>query len=69
MIALNVRIAVTTIPPLLLDLHLSHAAGSFLVTVPVLCFGLAAPFGPRLRSRLGDERAILLSSAGLVTGS
>src|SRR5262249_48395056 len=50
------------------DLGLSPAAASALVAVPVLCFSLGAPAGPALRARLGEERAIFLTVATLLTG-
>ena len=39
------------------DLDLSAAAAGLLTTIPVLCMGLFAPFGPRLAARLGPRLA------------
>ncbi len=58
LVAFNLRIAITSIPPLLAWLGLSGAAQSVLVTLPVLCFAVGALAGPRLRRLLGEERAI-----------
>ncbi|MGH7777256.1 MAG: MFS transporter [Candidatus Dormibacterales bacterium] len=68
LVAFNQRVVVTTVPPLLLDLHLTRPAQSLLVTAPVFCFAVAAFAGPPLRSRVGDEWGIFLASAGLVVG-
>lgn len=50
------------------DLHLSATAIGLLTSLPVLCFGLAAPFASRLIGRVGLERSILLSVAGVFAG-
>ena len=60
LVGLNLRIAITSIPPLLASLGLSSMAQSLLVTLPVLCFAAGAPAGPRLRRILGEEKAIFL---------
>lgn len=62
LIAANLRPTVTSVAPLLpqirADLGLSSAAASLLTATPVLCFGLLAPFAPRLADRLGMERTL-----------
>ncbi|HEY6538143.1 MAG TPA: MFS transporter [Candidatus Dormibacteraeota bacterium] len=68
LLAFNLRLAVSGVPPILADLHLGTAGQSLLVTVPVLCFGLAALAGPWLRSRLGEEQLLLAAIAALTAG-
>lgn len=68
MLALNLRIAVGEIPPVLRDLPLGDFGRSLLVTIPVVCFSLAAFAGPPLSSRLGEERGLLLMCAALCVG-
>ena len=65
MLALNLRIAVGEIPPVLRDLHLGDFERSLLVTIPVICFSLAAFAGPPLSARLGEERGLLIMCAAL----
>jgi CP family cyanate transporter-like MFS transporter len=70
--AANLRVAITSVPPLLgairhsLDLGLVEA--SFLTTLPVLGFGLMAPLAAPAARRLGLGRALLLSLAALAAG-
>lgn len=68
LLAFNMRTAVAEIPPVLPDLGLSAAAGSILVTLPVICFGVAALAAPALRSRLGEERVLISVLATLLGG-
>jgi CP family cyanate transporter-like MFS transporter len=68
LLAFNLRLAVSSVPPILADLGLGAAGQSLLVTVPVLCFGLAALTGPWLRRRLGEEQLLLLVIAVLAVG-
>ncbi|MGC1185507.1 MAG: MFS transporter [Candidatus Dormiibacterota bacterium] len=68
LLAVNLRLAVSSVPPILADLHLGTAGQSLLVTVPVLCFGLAALAGPWLRRRLGEEHLLLVVIAALTVG-
>ncbi|HVB52642.1 MAG TPA: MFS transporter [Candidatus Acidoferrales bacterium] len=68
LLAFNLRLAVSGTPPILADLGLSAAGQSLLVTVPVLCFGLAALAGPWLRRRLGEEQLLLVAIAALAIG-
>jgi len=53
LLALNLRIAVAEVPPVLRDLSLSDFERSLLVAIPVVCFSLAAFAGPPLSARLG----------------
>jgi MFS transporter, CP family, cyanate transporter len=67
-VAFNMRTAIGEIPPVLPDLGLSSAGQSILATVPVVCFGLAALAAPALRTRLGEERGLLLVLVVLLCG-
>lgn len=62
LVALNLRPAVASVPPLLdtiqRQLGLSSAAAGLLTTLPVLCMGVFAPAGSVLARRLGRERAL-----------
>lgn len=62
LIAANLRPTVTSVAPLLpdlrLELGLSSSAAALLTATPVLCFGLLAPFAPRIADRLGMERTL-----------
>ncbi|MDR7279925.1 CynX/NimT family MFS transporter [Catenuloplanes atrovinosus] len=57
LLAANLRPAVVAVSPLLSDIRaetgLSSAGAALLTTVPVLCFGLLAPFAPVLARRVG----------------
>ncbi len=68
LLALNLRIAVGEIPPVLRDLRLGDFERSLLVTIPVICFSVAAFAGPPLSARLGEERGLLLMCAALCAG-
>lgn len=68
LLAFNLRIAVGEIPPVLPDLPLGDFGKSLLVTIPVLCFSLAAFAGPPIRALLGEERALFVMTAALVVG-
>jgi CP family cyanate transporter-like MFS transporter len=62
------RVAVGEIPPVLRDLPLGDFGRAVLVTIPVICFSLAAFAGPPLSARLGEERGLLLMCAALCAG-
>ncbi len=68
LLALNLRIAVGELPPVLRDLSLDDFARSLLVTIPVLCFALAAFAGPPLSARIGEERGLLVMCGALCVG-
>ena len=68
LVALTARQAVSGVPPILADLGLAPTVASILVAIPVLCFSLGALAGPALRARLGEERALFLVVALLLTG-
>jgi CP family cyanate transporter-like MFS transporter len=67
---LNLRTAITSLPPLFPDLasrlHLSSAALSLLAATPVICFGVVSAFAALLARRFGEE-PILLAALGLLT--
>jgi MFS transporter, CP family, cyanate transporter len=72
-LALNLRAAITSLPPVFPDLaarlHLSPAEVTVLATIPVLCFGLFSGVAAPLSRRFGEERVLLgaltLLAAGL----
>jgi MFS transporter, CP family, cyanate transporter len=68
LLALNLRVAITSVPPILPDLGLSSAGESLLTTLPVLLFGGAAAAGPALRARLGEERGLFAALALMLAG-
>src|SRR5712671_516189 len=67
---LNLRTAITSLPPLFPDLasrlHLSSAALSLLAATPVICFGVVSAFAAWLNRRFGEE-PILLAALGVLT--
>jgi MFS transporter, CP family, cyanate transporter len=73
-LALNMRAAITSLPPIFPELHtalhLSAASQSVLAAIPVLCFGLFSGIAAPLSRRFGEERvlgaALVLLAAGLV---
>ncbi len=68
---LNLRTAITSLPPLFPDLqtqlHLSSATLSLLAATPVICFGIVSAFAAWLNRRFGEE-AILLVALIVLTG-
>ena len=73
-LAVNLRAAITSLPPVFPELsaalHLSSASIAVLAAVPVLCFGLFSGVAAPLSRGLGEERvllaALLLLAAGLL---
>ena len=71
---LNLRTAITSLPPLFPDLqdqlHLSSAMLSLLAATPVICFGMVSAFAAWLNRRYGEElillAALILIAAGLL---
>ncbi|MBO9468675.1 MFS transporter [Endozoicomonas sp. G2_2] len=65
LVGLNLRPALTSVSPVLVEIGRSLGLGSMgqgvLTTLPVLCLGLAAPLAPRAARRIGDETTILLT--------
>lgn len=72
-VAANLRIAITSVPPLLdaisADLGLSHAAAGALTTLPVLCMGLFAPVASRIAHHTGAAGAVLGAAISIVVGT
>jgi len=62
MVALNLRPAIASVPPVLpdiqRDLGLSGTAAGALTALPVVCLGLFAPLAARLADRFGVDRAV-----------
>jgi len=73
LVALNLRGPLVAIAPVVDDLRrdLDVGAGTvgLLTSIPVLCFGLAAPLASLLIARSGVHRAVLLSMAGVLAGT
>lgn len=88
LVAFNLRASLASVGPFLAEIQVDLALGtlgaSMLTTLPVLCFGVLAPFAPRLGRRFGIEpvlsmvlvvlaAALLLRVAGgvavLITGT
>lgn len=72
LVAANLRPPVVSVAPLvdgiMQDLGLRSAAAGLLTTLPVLFFGLSAPFAPRLAARFGIERTVFGAVAVLIGG-
>ncbi len=70
-VAMNLRAALISVGPVIdsigTSLNLSATALGVLITLPVLCFGVFAPFAPRLLRLQSAERTILFSLL-LLTG-
>ena len=71
-ITINLRLGITAVPPVLDDvreaLGLSATGAGLLTTLPVLCFGLAAPLAPRLSQRFGQEALVLAALLAVAAG-
>jgi len=69
-LSLNLRLALTAIPPLLptirRDTGMSAAVGGLLITIPLLCFGALAPLAPRLARHFGAEHVVAMALAVLM---
>jgi MFS transporter, CP family, cyanate transporter len=73
LVALNLRFAIAAVPPVLDDIRrddgLSGVGAGALTTLPVLCFGAAAPLAPVLARRIGQDvllgLCMLVLSAGV----
>lgn len=68
LLAFNLRLAVSGVPPILGDLGLGTVAQSLLVTLPVLCFGMAALSAPWLTRQVGEDQLLLGVIAALAVG-
>jgi CP family cyanate transporter-like MFS transporter len=73
LIALNLRLPLTAVPPVLDDIRaqlgLSSTASGLLTTLPILCFALAGPAAPGLARRFGDETVLLAGVLVLLAGT
>ena len=69
---LNLRTAITSLPPLFPDmqtqLHLSSAVLSVLAATPVICFGVVSAFTAWLNRRYGEEMILLVALVLLTAG-
>ena len=73
LVALNLRGPLVAIAPLVddlrRDLHVGAGTIGLLTSIPVLCFGLAAPVASLLIARTGVHRAVLVSMVGVLAGT
>jgi len=71
-VALNLRAAITVVGPLVptmrADLGVDNVAMGAIGTLPVLAFGIVAPFAPRIGRRFGIGRTLAGSMALLAVG-
>lgn len=72
LVAANLRPAVASVGPLLTDIRadlgMSATVAAVLTALPVFCFGVLAPIGPRLTRRLGLHRSVLALMAAVIVG-
>ncbi|WP_251096442.1 MFS transporter [Streptomyces sp. Caat 7-52] len=72
LLALNLRAAITGIPPVLATLqsalHLTGTQAGVLTTLPVLCLGVFAPVAPVLARRIGTEAVLAVALALILAG-
>lgn len=72
-VAGNLRLAITSVPPLLdtisADVGLSSAAAGVLTTLPVLCMGLFAPVASAIAHRMGAIAAVLAAIVCVLVGT
>jgi len=70
--ALNLRMAVASVPPLIDELRdsvpLSGTAAGVLTTLPVVCMALGATVVPRLTRRMGHELPLVLVGVAMAAG-
>jgi MFS family permease len=73
LVALNLRGPLVAIAPVVdelsRDLHVGAGTVGLLTSIPVLCFGLAAPAASLLIARTGVHRAVLVSMLGVLAGT
>ncbi|MCZ2815137.1 MFS transporter [Modestobacter sp. VKM Ac-2984] len=73
LVALNLRGPLVAIAPVVdamrADLQVSTGTIGLLTSIPVLCFGLAAPLASLLIARTGVHRAVVVSMAGVLAGT
>jgi CP family cyanate transporter-like MFS transporter len=70
--ALNLRTAISSVPPLLDELRvevpLSSAAAGVLTTLPVICMALGSPVAPKLARRVGIEATLAAMALTVAAG-
>jgi CP family cyanate transporter-like MFS transporter len=70
--AVNLRLAVTSVGPVLSEIRsglgMSSTVAGLLTSVPVLCFATVGLAAPRLAKRFGSSRVILTGLAALTVG-
>jgi MFS transporter, CP family, cyanate transporter len=73
LVALNLRPAIASVPPVLLDIQrdlgLSGTAAGVLTALPVVCLGVFAPVAARLAARFGVGRVVAASLVVLGVGT
>ena len=73
LVALNLRGPLVVVAPVVgdlrNDLHVGAGTIGLLTSIPVLCFGLAAPLASLLIARTGVHRAVLVSMGGVLAGT
>jgi CP family cyanate transporter-like MFS transporter len=71
-LAVNLRVAITSLPPIFPELeaalHVSSSTLAVLAAVPVLCFGVFSGAGAPLSRRFGEERVLGLALGLLAVG-
>ncbi|WP_222193147.1 MFS transporter [Modestobacter italicus] len=73
LVALNLRGPLVAVAPVVdalrADLRVGAGTIGLLTSIPVLCFGLAAPLASLLIARTGVHRAVVVSMAGVLAGT
>ncbi|HVJ85283.1 MAG TPA: MFS transporter, partial [Caulifigura sp.] len=71
-LALNLRAPFTAVAPIVseiqAELGINKTVAGLLTSIPVLCFGLVAPFASRCIARTSVETAVMLTLTGVVIG-
>lgn len=71
--ALNLRAVINAMALVLDEIRdttgISSAGAGLLTTLPILCFGLVAPFAPRIAARIGLDRALIVALLALIAGT
>lgn len=72
LLALNLRLGVTAIPPILPELKsglgLSTTGESVLAALPVVCFGIVSAIAAPATRRFGEERVLFSAMTGIALG-
>ncbi|HEY5716273.1 MAG TPA: MFS transporter [Psychromonas sp.] len=70
--AFNLRAHITSVPSVVdyikSDLKITSQTAGLLSTIPILCFGLMMPFMSWVVSKLGVDRALILTLSGIAVG-